>query len=143
MCYVVAMFRQGDQFLSTSILLLSHSKKLVDGLADLINELTGSQIRIATAGGEKELGVNPTMVLDAIDFIIESGSKEIIIFGDIGSAFISATSAIEMMSVDCVVKIVDAPLVEGSIAAAMTLSIGSNIDEAIQAGQDAYKVTKL
>lgn len=129
--------------MSTSILLLSHSKKLVDGLADLINELTGSQIRITTAGGDQELGVNPTMVLDAIDFIVESGSKEIIIFGDIGSAFISATAAVEMMSVDCVVKIVDAPLVEGAIAAAMTLSIGSNIDEAIQAGQDAYKVTKL
>ncbi len=129
--------------MNTSILLLSHSKKLVDGLAELIGELAGSQTKIVTAGGDAELGVNPTMVLDAIDSIVESGSKEIIVFGDIGSAFISATTAIEMISADCLIKIVDAPLVEGAIAAAMTLSIGSNMEEAIQAGQDACKIAKL
>ncbi len=126
----------------TGLLLVSHSRKLVDGLADLTRELSGPSVPIATAGGEDALGVTAAMVAESISSLLSQGVSGILIFGDVGSAFISAETAIELAASSKPVQIVDAPLVEGAIAAAMTLSTGASMDEARQAGEEAYTIRK-
>ncbi|AUW94310.1 hypothetical protein BXT84_10480 [Sulfobacillus thermotolerans] len=126
----------------TGMLLVSHSRKLVNGLADLTRELSGSVVPIETAGGEDSLGVTASMVASGITSLLVQGVDGILILGDLGSAFISAETAIDLVSSPTPVHIVDAPLVEGTIAAAMTLSTGAAIQDAISAATEAYTIRK-
>ena len=41
------------------------------------------------------------------------------------------------------IKMADAPLVEGAIAAAVTASMGMDLDTVLDAAKDAYSVNKL
>ncbi|MDA8193774.1 MAG: PTS mannose transporter subunit IID [Thermaerobacter sp.] len=126
----------------TGLLLVSHSKRLADGLAELLRELSGSPVPMATVGGETVLGVDAAMVLSGVSELLAQGVDAILVLGDVGSSLFSAEAAIEMAAGSHRMKIADAPLVEGAIAAAMALSGGGALDDAFSAAEEASTIRK-
>lgn len=101
------------------LVLVSHSGQLVQGLADLVAQME-SEVPLGIAGGtdDGELGTSLELVMSAIDRA-DHGDGAVILF-DLGSAEMIAESALEFLDDErrerCIV--VDAPLVEGAVAAA-------------------------
>ncbi len=124
------------------ILLVSHSKRLAEGLAELIQALAGNTLTVGTVGGQETLGVDATMVVSALEQLKAQGCEAILVLGDLGSAFIAAETARDLFADTRDIRIADAPFVEGSVAAAMVLATGGRIDDAIESAQEAYQIHK-
>lgn len=113
-----------------SVLLVSHSKKITDGLKEMIEEMIGeeSKVLLHSLGGtiDGRLGTDAMKILSCIES--SASSDNIYIFCDIGSAILSAETAIDMTSEELQKKIIltDRPLVEGAFVAAVQISIGQS-----------------
>jgi phosphoenolpyruvate-protein phosphotransferase/dihydroxyacetone kinase phosphotransfer subunit len=121
------------------LVLVSHSRRLAEATVDLIKRTIGPDIPIVAAGGighdRSELG---TDALDIQEAILKVRSPEgVLVLMDMGSAILSAETAKELVSFEMTDPLVlcSAPLVEGSIAAAVQIQIGSALAEVTSAAQ--------
>jgi phosphoenolpyruvate-protein phosphotransferase/dihydroxyacetone kinase phosphotransfer subunit len=121
------------------LVLVSHSRRLAEATVDLIKRTIGPDIPIAPTGGvgddRSELG---TDALDIQEAILKVRSPEgVLVLMDMGSAILSAETAKELVSFEMTDPLVlcSAPLVEGSIAAAVQIQIGSALTEVTAAAQ--------
>ena len=121
------------------LVLVSHSRRLAEATVDLIKRTVGPDIPIAAAGGigddRSELG---TDALDIQEAILKVRSSDgVVVLMDMGSAILSAETAKELSSFEMTDPLVlcSAPLVEGSIAAAVQIQIGSPLNEVTAAAQ--------
>lgn len=117
-----------------SIILVSHSAKITEGIVEMIDEMVGESdnVRIFSAGGTDDgrLGTNTMAILAFIEQA--KHDKHILIFADIGSAILSSETAIDLIEDDDLrqkVLLVDAPLVEGAFTAAVQATVSDNLDE--------------
>lgn len=113
-----------------TFILVSHSKKITDGLKEMIEEMIGDRenITIVSAGGTDtgDLGTDPIRIVTEIEEHVES--DQIYLFADIGSAVMSIESALDLVNENlrerCVY--IDGPLVEGAFVACVQGMIGSS-----------------
>jgi len=71
-------------------------------------------------------------------------SKGVVVLADIGSAILSVRAVLNDGMADGVTAVLaDAPLVEGAIAAAVTASIGGDVEAVRAAAEEAWNVRKL
>lgn len=127
------------------IVLVSHSRKIVEGVYDIANQMTGGKVPIGIAGGTPD-GRSGTDAAEIMEQIKKVDKGEgVIVLVDIGSAVMSAQMAIELLGDKYrdKVKIADAPLVEGSIAASVEASIGSDFNRVLAVAEEAKKINKL
>ncbi len=110
------------------LVLVSHSAKLAEGVAELAAQMAGPEVRIAVAGGldqpGRPLGTDATLVARAID---EAWSDNgVLVLMDLGSAVLSAELALELLPGERRdrVLLTEAPLVEGAVAAAVAAGLG-------------------
>lgn len=112
------------------LVLVSHSKALVGGLRDLVAQME-PEVPLAIAGGTDDgaLGTSLDLVMGAIDDA-DDGDGAVVLF-DLGSAEMTAESALEFLDDEqrARILVVDAPLVEGAIAAASAAGGGANLGE--------------
>ncbi|MBZ4656026.1 MAG: dihydroxyacetone kinase, phosphotransfer subunit [Thermoanaerobacter sp.] len=127
------------------IVLVSHSRKIVEGIYELASQMTGGKVPIGIAGGTQDgrLGTDATEIMEEIKKVDEG--EGVVVLVDIGSAVMSAQMAIELLGEEYEgkVKIADAPLVEGAIAASVEASIGSDFDKVLLVAEEAKKLNKL
>ena len=128
-----------------NLVLVSHSAEIVHGLADLVGQIAGPEVRIVTSGGavDGSLGTDGGAVLDAIR--TASGGAGAVVLVDLGSSVLSVRAALAELTDDESgrVGVADAPLVEGAVAAAVAASTGCTLAEAVAAAQEARNVAKL
>lgn len=112
------------------LVLVSHSAKLAEGLAELAGQMA-PDVRIRAAGGLPggELGTDFDAVQNALDQA-ESGAGVVLLY-DLGSAKMTADLAVEMLGDPSSAAVVDAPFVEGAVAAAVAAQGGADMDEVI------------
>jgi PTS hybrid protein len=105
------------------IVVVSHSSELARGVAELASQMAGPEVRIEVAGGTPDgtLGTDDSMVRDAIRRANQGDG--VIVLGDIGSAILTIRHVLERQSNGHAV-LVDAPLVEGAVTAAVTCRNG-------------------
>ncbi|CAN5673836.1 phosphoenolpyruvate--protein phosphotransferase [soil metagenome] len=117
------------------IVIVSHSRRIAEGVVDLAREMGGEDVVLEAAGGTDEegaLGTDAMRVLRAID---ESYSDDgVLVLMDLGSAVMSAEMAVEMIdeSRRARVLLCEAPLVEGAVAAATASKLGRTLEEVAQ-----------
>lgn len=123
------------------IVLVSHSHLLAVGLQQMAKQMSQSRVKITTAGGvdddDETFGTNAERIYQAIQ---EADSPDgALILIDLGSALLSTQIAIEMLSPDQQnrVRLCDAPIVEGAVAAAIEASLGHPLEEVIKAARAA------
>ncbi|EIA4568221.1 PTS-dependent dihydroxyacetone kinase phosphotransferase subunit DhaM [Listeria monocytogenes] len=117
-----------------SIVLVSHSQKITEGLQEMIVEMVGDTVHIISSGGtgDGRLGTNAIMIADNIATC--TNSEHIYIFCDIGSAILSAETALELLETDLLEKttIIDAPLVEGAFTSAVQSLVNPSKEAILQ-----------
>jgi phosphocarrier protein FPr len=116
-----------------NLLLVSHSKKLVEGVAEMARQMISSEkVKIATAAGvgedNQELGTNALEIVEAIEEIYTEDG--ILVLMDLGSAILSTEMAFELIpeEMKANIKICPAPFVEGAISAGVQSGLGSDLE---------------
>jgi phosphoenolpyruvate---glycerone phosphotransferase subunit DhaM len=124
------------------IVVVSHSADLARGLVALAGEMAGPDVRVEAAGGasDERLGTDEELVRQAIARA-DSG-EGVVVLGDLGSAFLTVKHVLERRS-NGGVRIVDAPLVEGAVAAAVASSAGVAIDDVVRSAEETRGAAKL
>jgi len=104
--------------------------------------MAGPEVRIEPAGGSPagELGTDDGRVRNAIRRADQGDG--VVVLGDLGSAIITVRHVLER-SANGHVRLADAPLVEGAVAAAVVASAGSSLDEVVEAAEAARGAGKL
>ncbi|KRQ87695.1 PTS-dependent dihydroxyacetone kinase, phosphotransferase subunit DhaM [Caloramator mitchellensis] len=122
--------------------IISHSEKLAEGAAELTREMA-QDVPVSFAGGtvDGRLGSSLEKIICAIESVYSDDG--VIILFDLGSSVMTAEVAIENMEEykRSKIHIVDAPLVEGAIVAAIEISSGKSIQEVLDTLK-AYKLNK-
>ena len=124
------------------IVLVSHSFELARGLADLTSQVAGAEVRIEPAGGgpEGSLGTSGDTVRDAIKRA--DGGQGVVVLADLGSSILTVRHLLEGHT-NGHVRLVDAPFVEGAVAAAVMSAAGQSLDDVAQAAEDARGASKF
>jgi phosphoenolpyruvate---glycerone phosphotransferase subunit DhaM len=127
---------------AVGIVLVSHSPELAAGLAALVAQVAGPDVPIEPAGGTSDgrLGTSDARVEEAIARADRGAG--VVILGDLGSAILTVRHLLETNG-NGHTRLVDAPFVEGAVAAAVTASCGATLDEVAQAAEDARGARKL
>jgi PTS hybrid protein len=124
------------------IVVVSHSPELARGLADLAAQMAGPEVSIEHAGGTPDgsLGTDEGRVRDAIRRADQGDG--VVVLGDLGSAILTIRHVLESRA-NGHVRLIDAPIVEGTVAAAVMASAGSGLDEVVGAAEEARGANKL
>jgi phosphoenolpyruvate---glycerone phosphotransferase subunit DhaM len=124
------------------IVVVSHSSDLAAGLAALAAQMAGPDVRIEPAGGipDGTLGTDEDRVRAAIR-AADQGSG-VVVLGDLGSAILTVRHVLERHA-NGHVRLADAPIVEGAIAAAVTASANMPLDDVVRSAEDARGAGKL
>jgi PTS hybrid protein len=111
-------------------------------VAELAGQMAGEEVRIEIAGGspDGELGTNDALVRDAIRRANQG--EGVVVLGDLGSAILTIRHVLERQS-NGHARLVDAPLVEGAVAAAVVASMGCGMDDVVRAAEEARGARKL
>ncbi|MFF0145107.1 phosphocarrier protein HPr /dihydroxyacetone kinase DhaM subunit [Amycolatopsis sulphurea] len=112
--------------MTVGIVLVSHSAKLAEGLAELAGQMA-PDVRIVPAGGLSDdggLGTDYDEVVAATQRA-DSGDGVVLLY-DLGSAQMTAELAVESLADPSAAVVADAPLVEGAVAAAVAAQSGAN-----------------
>ena len=115
------------------IVIVSHSAKIAEGIKDLAQQMAQDYTGLEGAGGMEDgsIGTDPLRIVEAIKRADHGDG--VVVFGDLGSGIMSAEMAIDMLEGEAInAKIVDAPIVEGTIVAAVEASIGSPMERVIE-----------
>jgi PTS hybrid protein len=127
------------------LVLVSHSQNLVEGLADLVGQVVGSAVTIHVVGGAADgsLGTNGDRVLEALQ--VAACEPGAVVLMDLGSSVLAVRAAVEDLSGEqrAWLAVVDAPLVEGAVAAGVLASTGADLAEVAQAAEEARDARKL
>ena len=128
------------------LVLVSHSSLIADGLRDMVGQVAGDDVPVATAGGTEDgrLGTSAPRIADAIRSTFEHGVDATLVLLDLGSAALSLELALEELDPTdrARVRISEAPLVEGAVLAAVQASVGASIDEVAEAAAGAASMPK-
>ena len=127
-----------------SLAIVSHSATLATGLAELVSR-SAADVRVTAVGGGSDgsLGVDVGRVTEVLRSLAEHGP--VVVLADLGSSVLAARIAIESLegAASGRVRIADAPLVEGAVAAAACASSGAALADVVGAAEDARSVDKL
>ncbi|MGV9269784.1 dihydroxyacetone kinase phosphoryl donor subunit DhaM [Kitasatospora sp. NPDC003701] len=124
------------------IVLVSHSARLATGLRELLAELAPDAVRVVVAAGTEDGGLGTSYDLIARAVAEAEGGAGVVVLADLGSSVLTAVALLEDEPRPGVV-LVDAPFVEGAVAAAVTASTGASVAEVAAAAEDARAFRKL
>ena len=125
------------------IVLVSHSAELARGLAALAGQVAGSEVRIEPAGGDPEGGLGTTGELVERAIARAEQGAGVVVLADLGSSVLTVRHLLEEGGANGHIRLVDAPFVEGAIAAAVMSSAGQDLDDVARAAEEARGASKF
>ncbi|SEJ51962.1 Phosphocarrier protein HPr/dihydroxyacetone kinase DhaM subunit [Arthrobacter sp. yr096] len=123
--------------MTVGIVVVSHSSKIAEGAVELAAQMA-PDVDLVAAGGtdDDRIGTSLEKVLAAVEqSLVDSGGDGVVVLTDLGSAVMTAESAMEFASDPDAVLLADAPLVEGLVAAAVAAQGGAGADDVRQAAE--------
>jgi dihydroxyacetone kinase DhaKLM complex PTS-EIIA-like component DhaM len=128
------------------IVLVSHSGAVAEAVAALATSLAGGTATapVAAAGGTEDGGIGTSSELIAAAAAKVDRGAGIAILMDLGSAVLTVKALLaEGDELPEGARLVDAPFVEGAIAAVVTASAGADLDAVEAAAAEAYTYRKV
>ncbi|WP_041914370.1 dihydroxyacetone kinase phosphoryl donor subunit DhaM [Selenomonas ruminantium] len=123
------------------IVIVSHSEKLAAGVVE-IARMMAPNAPLAAAGGleDGELGTSYARISAAVEAVYSEDGVAVLM--DMGSAVMTTEIVVEDME-DKKVMMLDCPLVEGAVLAAVESTGGITLDELAVKIKEAYNVRKF
>jgi PTS hybrid protein len=123
--------------MTVGIVVVSHSGKIAEGAVELAAQMA-PDVELVAAGGtdDDRIGTSLEKVLAAVEqSLVDSGGDGVVVLTDLGSAVMTAESAMEFASAPEAVRLADAPLVEGLVAAAVAAQGGAAVEDVLKAAE--------
>ncbi|WP_336320323.1 PTS fructose transporter subunit IIA [Streptomyces lavendofoliae] len=127
------------------IVLVSHSAAVASSVAELALGLAGGgdTALVAAAGGTADGGLGTSAELIQRAAAAVDGGAGVAVLVDLGSAVLTVKALLaEGDELPGGTRLVDAPFVEGAVAAVVTASAGGNLDAVAAAASEAYGYRK-
>ncbi|MEU8031490.1 PTS fructose transporter subunit IIA [Streptomyces sp. NPDC049099] len=128
------------------IVLVSHSAEVAASVAELAKGLAGgaTAVPVATAGGTEGGGLGTSAeLISAAAASVDRGAG-VALLTDLGSAVLTVKALIaEGDELPDGSRLVDAPFVEGAVAAVVTAAAGADLDAVEAAAKEAYGYRKV
>ena len=130
---------KGKMTETVGIVIISHSADVARGAADMVHGMIGDEISVRHTGGNPSggLGTDVSAIKTAIESVWSKAGVALLV--DLGAAEMNAEMAIEMLpdGQRHLVRICNAPIVEGAVVAAVEASGGGNLDDVCQTAEAA------
>lgn len=128
--------------MSVGLVIVSHSEKIAEGVVELAAQMAPDVV-LAAAGGTGD-GTGPARIgtsFDRVQAAIEraDGGDGVVVLTDLGSAVMTAEMVLEFLDPGARerVRLAQAALVEGAVAAAVQAQGGSALDDVVRAAEGA------
>ncbi|MFC5954550.1 dihydroxyacetone kinase phosphoryl donor subunit DhaM [Streptomyces pratens] len=135
----------GDDGKLVGIVLVSHSAQVAASVAELAKQLAGagSTVPVAPAGGTEDGGLGTSAgLIVAASSSVDRGAG-VAVLTDLGSAVLTVKALLaEGDELPEHTRLVDAPFVEGAVAAVVTASTGADLAAVEAAAAEAYTYRK-
>lgn len=128
------------------IVLVSHSAEVAASVAELARGLAGggAAVPLAPAGGTEGGGLGTSSELVAAAVASVNRGAGVAVLTDLGSAVLTVKALLaEGDELPADTRLVDAPFVEGAVAAVVTASTGADLDAVEAAAVEAYTYRKV
>ncbi len=124
--------------MSVGLVIVSHSAQLAAGVVELAAQMAPN-VALIPAGGMDDGGIGTSLekVMNALG-LADTGDGAVVLT-DLGSAVMTADAALEFMGNPETVRLADAPLVEGAVAAAVAAQSGASLDVVCKAAETALQ----
>lgn len=129
--------------MSVGLVIVSHSEKIAEGVVELAAQMAPDVVIVAAGGADDGEG-RPARIgtsFDRVQAAIEraSGGDGVVILTDLGSAVMTAEMVLEFLEPEAraSVRLAQAALVEGAVAAAVQAQGSSTLDEVLRAAEGA------
>ncbi|MCU1520538.1 MAG: dihydroxyacetone kinase [Arthrobacter sp.] len=124
--------------MSVGLVVVSHSEKIADGAVELAAQMAPDVVIIPAGGADDgRIGTSLERVIAALEQA--AGADGIVVLADLGSAVMTAESAVEFAADPGSVLLADAPLVEGLVAAAVAAQVGADAEAVKEAAEAVYR----
>jgi dihydroxyacetone kinase DhaKLM complex PTS-EIIA-like component DhaM len=127
------------------VVLVSHSARVAEAVAELATGLTGgaAQVPVAPAGGGPDggLGTSSDLIAEAARSVDHGAG--VAVLADLGSAVLTVKALLADDELPPGARLIDAPFLEGAVAAVATASAGADLDAVQAAAADAYTYRKI
>ncbi|MEV7202539.1 PTS sugar transporter subunit IIA domain-containing protein [Streptomyces griseoluteus] len=128
------------------IVLVSHSAEVAESVAGLAKSLAGGApaVPVAAAGGTEGGGFGTSAeLISAAAAAVDQGAG-VAVLTDLGSAVLTVKALLaEGDELPAETRLVDAPFVEGAVAAVVTAATGADLDAVVAAASEAYAYRKV
>jgi len=131
--------------MAVGLVVVSHSARLAEGVAELAGQMVRGTVRLVAAGGTDDGGLGTSLNKVLMAYIAAESGDGVLVLVDLGSAALVAEMAWEQLPERrrSRIKLCDAPLVEGAVAAAVEASIGSSLDAVAATASEAATLGKF
>jgi PTS hybrid protein len=127
---------------AVGIVLVSHSPQLAAGLTLLAGQMAGPDVHIEPAGGDQDGGLGTSEELVRAAIARADQGDGVLLLCDLGSAILTVREVLDGNG-DGHVRLVDAPFVEGAVAAAVIASSGASLEDVARSAEEARDARKL
>lgn len=126
---------------NVGIVVVSHSAKIAEGTLELARQMAPT-VTIVAAGGTDDDGIGTSFDRIAQGITRAQSGKGVVILCDLGSAILTAETAVDFLddADKALVVIADAPVVEGTVAAAVASETGGTLQDVAAAARTATGV---
>ncbi|MET4100261.1 PTS hybrid protein [Agrococcus sp. UYP10] len=120
--------------MSVGLVIVSHSARIAEGVVELAAQMAPT-VTIVAAGGTDDGGIGTSF--DRVQAALgEADSGDgVVVLCDLGSAVLTTETAIDFAAEPERIRIADAPIVEGAVAAAVAAEAGGSMDEVVAAAE--------
>lgn len=125
--------------MTVGILVVSHSASVASGTVELARQMA-ADVMLVAAGGTEDGGIGTSF--EAITAGLEElrETDGIVVLCDLGSAYLTTDTALDFLDEDerARVHVSSAPLVEGTVAAAVAAQTGGDVEAVLAAAASAF-----
>ncbi|GAA4236965.1 PTS fructose transporter subunit IIA [Actinomadura meridiana] len=118
------------------IVIISHSRTLAEGAAEVARAMGVGKAVVEPAGGDAEGGLGTSIDLVETAVAAADDGDGVVLLADIGSSVLTAKLLVEDRDGEGVL-LADAPLVEGAVAAASMAATGAGLVAVHAAAEEA------
>ncbi|HEY3190627.1 MAG TPA: dihydroxyacetone kinase phosphoryl donor subunit DhaM [Solirubrobacteraceae bacterium] len=137
----IRFWQESKEVVVVGVVVVSHSAEIARGVVDMASQMAGDEVRLESAGGDSHgtLGTDEGLVREAIRRADQGDG--VVVLADLGSAVLTIRHILERG--DGVVRLADAPVVEGAVAAAVVASMGLPLADVVNGAEEARGARKL